>query len=108
VADGRTLTILSPVAARATGSGAESVELGRIGRPPGGVAVGLEVDFAWECFRQVVDEWSQLLERDGATPKVLWLEASRNEKVKKSPEQIRDDVDQWSRLVECGVVGLGN
>jgi hypothetical protein len=108
VGDRRTLTILSPVAARAPRSGAESVELERIGRPPGGVAVGLEVDFAWECFRQVVDEWSQLLERDGATPKVLWLEASRNEKDKKSPEQIRDDVDQWSRLVECGVVGLGN
>jgi hypothetical protein len=107
VTDPHTLTILSPVAVRPLRVGVE-LEPVRLRRPLAGVTFGLEVDYAWECYRQVVDEWSQLLVRDGATPKTLWLEASRNETTKKSPEQIRDDVDQWSRLVECGVVGLGN
>lgn len=101
------MTILSPVATRSSGVAAP-LEPRRLGRPLAGVAVGLEVDYAWVCYRQVVDEWSQLLRRDRATPEALWLETNRNDKVRKTPEQLRDDIDQWSRLVECGVVGLGN
>ena len=100
-------TILSPVAARSSGVAAP-IEPRRLGRPLAGVAVGLEVDYAWVCYRQVVDEWAQLLRRDRATPEALWLETNRNDKVRRTPEQLRDDIDQWSRLVECGVVGLGN
>lgn len=102
-----TMTILSPVAAAPSRVDA-AIGPRRLGRPLAGVAVGLEVDYAWVCYRQVIDEWSQLLRRDRAAPEALWLEASRNDKVRKTPEQLRDDVDQWSRLVECGVVGLGN
>ena len=47
------------------------------------------------------------LERDGAVPRQLWVENSRNEKVKKSPEQVRNDIDEWSRLVECGDLATG-
>ena len=104
---GEKLTILSPVSAKPLRKGDE-LEPIRLGKPLAGVSFGLEVDYAWECYRQVIDEWSQLLARDGAVPRQLWVENSRNEKVKKSAEQVRDDIDQWSRLVECGVVGLGN
>jgi hypothetical protein len=100
------ITILSPVAVRPHREDAR----GAIGlaRSLDGVSVGLEVDYAWECYRQVIDEWSTLLTRDGAVPRELWVVNSRNDKVKKSAEQVRDDIAEWSRLVDCGVVGLGN
>lgn len=101
------VTMLSPVAAppRRVEGGLEPL---RLGRPLAGVSFGLEVDYAWECYRQVIDEWSQLLARDGAVPRQMWVENSRNDTVRKSPEQVRDDIAEWSQLVECGVVGLGN
>lgn len=98
--------MLSPVAARSQRE--HTIEPIGLGRALAGVSFGLEVDYAWACYRQVVDEWSTLLERDGAVPRQLWVENSRNDKVKKSAEQVRDDIAEWSRLVECGVVGLGN
>jgi hypothetical protein len=100
------ITMLSPVALRPQRE--DAIEPIGLGRALAGVSFGLEVDYAWECYRQVIDEWSQLLERDGAEPRQLWVENSRNDKVKKSVEQVRNDIDDWSKLVECGVVGLGN
>lgn len=100
------LVMLSPVAERPARD--DVLAPVRLERSLDQVSFGLEVDYAWECYRVVIDEWSTLLARDGAVPRELWVEQSRNDPVKRSPEQVRADIDDWSRLVECGVVGLGN
>jgi hypothetical protein len=100
------ITMLSPVALRPQRD--DAIEPIGLSRSLAGVSFGLEIDYAWECYRQVIDEWRKLLERDGATTHQLWVENSRNDKMKKSADQVRDDIAEWSKLVECGVVGLGN
>jgi hypothetical protein len=75
-----------------------------LGRPVAGVRVGLRIDYSWRSYMVVVDEWERLLKADGAVPHVLWT----GERVGPEGERTRSDLDEWSRLVECGVVGLGN
>jgi hypothetical protein len=100
--------ILSPVAApperSSAGSGPSAPRLGRSVR---GVRVGLEVDYAWICYHTVIEQWEELLRADGAEPRTLWVERSRNEP-RRDPTEVEAAVDDWSRLVDCGVVGLGN
>jgi hypothetical protein len=101
-----TWTILSPVAPRpATVSTTEAPVLDR---SVAGLRVGLEVDYAWISYVTVIDEWEQLLKADGAEPHTLWIERSRDEVVRRSEAELRDDIEDWSRLIDCGVVGLGN
>jgi hypothetical protein len=52
----------------------------------------------------VVDEWEKLLRRDGAVPRVLWTGG----RIDDEGETTRNDLNEWSRLIDCGVVGLGN
>jgi len=73
-------------------------------RPMTGVVVGLRSDFSWRSYFAVVEVWEQLLRADGADVRVLWT----GDRAGPQGEQTRADVDEWSRLVECGVVGLGN
>ena len=75
-----------------------------LGRPIRGAVVGLRLDHSWRSYYTVVDTWTALLERDGATVRVLWT----GDRVGPEGEQTRDDLDEWSRLIEIGVVGLGN
>jgi hypothetical protein len=75
-----------------------------LGRAIGGVAVGLRLDRAWRSYFAVVDEWERRLAADGARPHVLWT----GERVGREGERTRSDLDEWSRLVDCAVVGLGN
>jgi hypothetical protein len=100
--------ILSPVAApperSTTGFGKGPLHLGR---PIAGVRVGLEVDYAWISYHTVIEEWEELLRADGAEPRTLWVEHSRSEP-RRDPTEVEAAVDEWSKLVECGVVGLGN
>jgi len=73
----------------------------------GGVAgkvVGLRLDHAWRSYFRVVEEWQALLEAEGARPLVVWV----GERVGSEGERTRADLEEWSRLVDCGVVGLGN
>lgn len=79
-----------------------------LNRSINGVRVGFQVDYAWHCYSTVLDEWQQLLATDGATSDILWNESSRADKFRKTPEQIAVDVDDWARLVDCCVTGLGN
>lgn len=72
--------------------------------PISGKVVGLRLDTAWRSYIAIVDEWEQMLVADGATPKVLWV----GDRVGAEGEQTRADLDEWSRLVDIGVVGLGN
>jgi hypothetical protein len=69
-----------------------------------GTAVGLRLDHSWRSYYTVVEVWTALLERDGATVHVLWT----GDRAGPEADQTRDDVEEWSRLVEIGVVGLGN
>lgn len=73
-------------------------------RPLAGAAVGLRLDHAWRSYMVVVEQWKQLLAVDGAVPHVIWT----GERVGSAGEKTRSDLDEWSRLVDCGVVGLGN
>ena len=73
-------------------------------RPISGVKVGLRLDYSWRAYFTVVEEWERLLRRDGADVHVLWA----GDRVGPAGEQTRTDVDEWSRLIECGVIGLGN
>jgi hypothetical protein len=100
--------ILSPVAAPPERSSAETVRAARrLRRSVSGVRVGLEVDYAWICYHTVIEEWEGLLRADGAEPRTLWVERNRNEP-RRDPTEVEAAVDEWSRLVDCGVVGLGN
>lgn len=75
-----------------------------VGGPIAGKVVGLRLDTAWRSYIAIVDEWEQMLTADGAIPKVLWA----GERVGAEAEITRADLDEWSRLVDIGVVGLGN
>jgi hypothetical protein len=75
-----------------------------LGRPVSGVKVGMRLDSSWRSYFTVVDAWEALLQADGAQVSRLVT----GERVGPGGEQTRTDLDDWSRLVECGVVGLGN
>jgi hypothetical protein len=75
-----------------------------LGRPLCGTTVGIRLDPTWRSYFTVVDEWKRLLDRDGARPSVLWT----GDRVGAEGERTRSDLDDWSRLVDCGVIGLGN
>lgn len=51
----------------------------------------------------IVDEWSRLLSRDGATPVVV----RAGGRVGEEGEQTRADVDEWVASIDCGISGLG-
>ena len=94
-------TILSPVAPSPEVTTSPTYGLGR---PIAGVEVGLRIDYSWRSYMTIVDVWQGMLAADGAVPHVLWT----GERVGSDGVRTRADLDEWSRLVECGVVGLGN
>ena len=75
-----------------------------VGGPIAGKVVGLRLDEVWRSYIAIVDEWQNLLTADGAVPKVLWV----GERVGSDGEQTRSDLEEWSRLIDVGVIGLGN
>jgi len=101
-----TWTILLPVAPRPV----EEATVGalQVNRPLAGLRVGLEVDYAWISYLTVIDEWEQLLKADGAVPSTFWIERSRDDTSRRTEAELRSDIEDWSRLIDCGVVGLGN
>lgn len=99
--------ILSPVARPPARSVGTDSGPHRLGRPISGVKVGLQIDYAWISYYTVIDEWERLLRADGAQPITLWVERSRQEP-RRDPTEVKAEVEEWSKLVECGVVGLGN
>jgi hypothetical protein len=99
-ADG-TVEVLVPVPPALRAAAAPVFDLGRA-LP--GVGVGLRLDPAWRSYETVIAAWSHLLEHDGAMVHVLVT----GERVGPTAQRTRDDVEDWARLVEIGVVGLGN
>jgi hypothetical protein len=73
-------------------------------RPLAGVAVGLRLDHTWRSYEIVLAEWQRRLRAVDANPHLLYT----GERVGAGGEKTRADLDEWSRLVDCGVVGLGN
>jgi hypothetical protein len=73
-------------------------------RPVEGVVVGLRSDYSWRSYYVILEVWENLLRADGADVRVLWT----GDRAGTQGERTRADVEEWSRLVECGVVGLGN
>jgi hypothetical protein len=98
---GGRITILDPTAPPGADDAAPSYDLGRSLR---GVRVGLRLDRSWRSYEVVLGVWERLLRADGAVPHVLVV----GERVGDEGEQTRNDLDEWSRLVDVGVVGLGN
>ena len=98
---GDRLVILDPVAAPGTDAASPTYDLGRSVR---GARVGLRLDRSWRSYETVLDVWQRRLTADGAHCEVLVV----GERIGDEGEQTRDDLDEWSRLVDVGVVGLGN
>lgn len=96
-----TIEILLPTPPR---DGERTSTVHDLGRSVAGVSIGLRLDQSWRSYFTVVDEWEQLLRRDGA--EVLTLMAG--DRAGPGAERTRTDVEEWAKLVEVGVVGLGN
>jgi len=75
-----------------------------LGRPVREMTVGLRLDTAWRSYEFVVDEWARRLRSDGADVVTLVT----GERAGAAAAKTRTDLDEWSRLVDCAVVGLGN
>jgi hypothetical protein len=75
-----------------------------LGASLAGKVVGLRLDQSWRSYEIVLDEWQKLLAGEGAIPRVLVT----GERVGDEGEQTRSDLAEWSRLIDVGVVGLGN
>jgi hypothetical protein len=97
----RTIDVLVPVPPDIDEHASETIDLGS---PVLGVRIGLRLDPAWRSYYTVVDEWTRLLRDDGAEVHVLIA----GERVGLTAAQTRTDIDEWARLIEVGVVGLGN
>jgi hypothetical protein len=107
----RTWTILSPVSPPPPEQVAGGGSSPKLGRPIAGARVGLKIDYFWNCYRTVIDEWEHLLRADSAQPDTLWSEGfdGRDPSDRRDPHEVRADVDEiWSQLIDCAVVGLGN
>ena len=95
------IRVLDPTALPEDERAADTFDLGR---SLVGVTIGLRLDRSWRSYFTVLDTWEELLVRDGATVKRLVV----GERVGSEGERTRNDLDDWARLVDCAVVGLGN
>ena len=94
------IEILLPTAAEPGDATSPTYDIGALD----GVVVGLRTDRSWRSYYAVVDVWEKLLHGDGADVRVLWA----GDRAGPQGEQTRADVEEWARLIECGVIGLGN
>lgn len=95
------LEILLPTPPRAAG---ETSTVFSHGKGLQGAIVGLRLDASWRSYYTVVDVWTERFQAAGADVRVLWT----GDRAGPEADRTRDDVEEWSRLVEIGVVGLGN
>ena len=75
-----------------------------VGSTIAGKVVGLRLDRYWRSYIVIIDEWKRFLERDGAIPEVLWV----GNRAGSEGIRTRTDLEEWSRLIDIGVIGLGN
>jgi hypothetical protein len=69
-----------------------------------GRLVGIRYDRAWRSFDWVVDEWTRLLEGDGARVR-HWCAGNR---IGDEGELTRAELDAFAAEVDLAVAGLGN
>ena len=96
-----TIEFLSPVPPPEVDTGSSTYTLDR---PLEGVIIGLRLDRAWRSYITVAEVWEEMLKAAGAVPKILWT----GDHSGPHAAQTRAEVEEWARLVECGVIGLGN
>ena len=95
------IEFLSPVPPPEVDTGSSTFTLDK---PLAGVVVGLRLDRAWRSYITVAEVWEKNLADAGAIPKILWT----GDHSGPNAAQTRAEVEEWARLVECGVIGLGN
>ncbi len=66
--------------------------------------VGLRLDRSWRSYEIVLEVWEEMFRQANAIPRVLVT----GERVGDEGEHTRADLEEWSKLVDCAVVGLGN
>lgn len=76
----------------------------RLARSARGLTLGLRLDRSWPCYEVVLDAWEASLRAAGASVERFVVDA----RVSAAGAQMRDDIDEWRRMVDCAVVGLGN
>ena len=69
-----------------------------------GRTVGIRYDKAWRSFEWVIDEWTRLLDADGARVH-QWCAGNR---VGEGGERTRTELEAFVSGVDIAVVGLGN
>jgi hypothetical protein len=95
------IKILDPTARPEDEAGAPTYDLGR---SLDGVKVGLRLDRSWRSYFVVLDAWEKLLVEAGASVHRIVV----SERVGDEGARLRNDLDEWAKLIDIGVVGLGN
>ena len=100
---GLTVTILDPRVAPPTRPADAPLLLGR---PLTGARVGLRLDHKWRSWFTVLDCWEPLLQAAGASTHRVVADVHLPGAAPGATP--RADLDEWCRLVDCAVIGLGN
>jgi hypothetical protein len=69
-----------------------------------GRRVGLRTEGSWTSWLTIVDEWTTLLEQDGAIPVVLTANGSR---IGADAAGTQARIDAWAASIDLGISGLG-
>jgi hypothetical protein len=99
-ADRATVTIRRPTAPRPKAVAAPTFKLDS---PLDGRRIGLRTDGAWRSWVLIAGEWDKLLRDAGADT----LQVESGAQVGDGGRRDRQSIDDWSKEIDGGIVGLG-